>query len=320
MKIVSVSAVVSPRDCGRCHLDRVKEFAQSKHANTIEIVRRIDPWLMESHVSPIEQVIGCESCHGTGLGVDTAKLRSSNFMGKGIGRINPDGSKGYCGACHGRHTFAIAMARRPEACGSCHVGPEHPQTEIFEESKHGTIYAAAGSTWQWETAASTWTAGVDYRAPTCAACHISAAANMSSNHDVGQRLSWELQAPLTVHPAGSDWEAARMRMKAVCLQCHSRSWTASHFTGLDRVVSEYNQVYYQPLVRKLDELYARGVLDKTKLVDEALEVEADEFWRREGRRAKMGAAMMAPDYTWWHGFYELKKRYTEIMAKADEEN
>jgi hypothetical protein len=33
----------------------------------------------------------------------------------------------------------------------------------------------------------------------------------------------------------------------------------------------------------------------------------EEFWRREGRRAKMETAMMAPDYTCWHGFYELKK-------------
>jgi hypothetical protein len=53
------------------------------------------------------------------------------------------------------------------------------------------------------------------------------------------------------------------------------------------------------------------------LVDEPREVEIDEFWRREGRRSKMGAAMMAPDYTWWHGFYELKKRYTAIMGGAE---
>ena len=223
VKTVAISAVVSPRDCGLCHLDRVKEFAHSKHANTIEIVRRIDPWLKEGHLSPIEQVTGCESCHGTGLGIDAAKFKSPNFMGKGIGRLNPDGSKGNCGSCHGRHNFAIAMSRRAEACGSCHVGPEHPQMEIFEESKHGTIYAAEGSTWQWETAVSTWTAGVDYRTPTCAACHISGTTNMPSNHDVGHRLSWELQASLTIHPEGTDWQAARIRMEAVCLQCHSSS-------------------------------------------------------------------------------------------------
>ncbi|MGO9393365.1 MAG: hypothetical protein ACLP7A_01985 [Desulfobaccales bacterium] len=37
-----------------------------------------------------------------------------------------------------------------------------------------------------------------------------------------------------------------------------------------------------------------------------------------GRRARMGAAMMAPDYTWWHGFYELKKRFCAIMEEAQD--
>jgi predicted heme/steroid binding protein len=316
-KTVEVSAAVSPRDCGLCHLGQVKEFALSKHANTIEIVRRIDPWLREGHLSTIEQVTGCEACHGSGLGVDTARFKSENFMGQGIGRLNPDGSKGNCGACHGRHTFAVAMARRAEACGSCHVGPEHPQTEIFKESKHGAIYAAEGRSWQWETAGSTWTAGVDYRSPTCAACHMSGSGDLPSSHDAGQRLSWELQAPLTIRPQETDWQAARKRMQTVCLQCHSAIWTASHFTRLDGVVSEYNRAYYQPLARKLDELHAAGVLDPGLRVDESLELEIDEFWRREGRRTKMGAAMMAPDYTWWHGFYELKKRFVYILSRAN---
>lgn len=316
VKAVAVSSVVSPRDCARCHLDRVKEFEGSKHANTIEIVRQIDPWLREGHLDPIEVVTGCEACHGTGLGFEKTGFESLNSMGWGIGRLNPDGSKGDCGACHGRHVFAAAQARRAEACGQCHVGPEHPQMEIFRESKHGAIYESAGHLWQWESAGSTWTAGLDYRTPTCAACHISGAGNSQQNHDVGHRLSWELQAPLSTHPVGNDWQAARHRMEEVCRPCHSRIWTKSHFTQLDRVVEEYNQVYYQPLVQRVDELYQTGVLDKSRLVDEPLEVELNEFWRREGRRAKMGTAMMAPDYAWWHGFYELKLRYNRILRKV----
>ena len=30
----------------------------------------------------------------------------------------------------------------------------------------------------------------------------------------------------------------------------------------------------------------------------------------------MGAAMMAPDYAWWHGFYECKKRFNNYMEEA----
>ena len=32
----------------------------------------------------------------------------------------------------------------------------------------------------------------------------------------------------------------------------------------------------------------------------------------------MGAAMMAPDYAWWHGFYELKKRFSNFMEESRE--
>ena len=31
----------------------------------------------------------------------------------------------------------------------------------------------------------------------------------------------------------------------------------------------------------------------------------------------MGAAMMAPDYSWWHGFYEYKKRFNGFMEEAN---
>jgi len=27
--------------------------------------------------------------------------------------------------------------------------------------------------------------------------------------------------------------------------------------------------------------------------------------------------MMAPDYAWWHGFYEMKHRFNTIMQSAD---
>ena len=34
-----------------------------------------------------------------------------------------------------------------------------------------------------------------------------------------------------------------------------------------------------------------------------------EVWHHEGRRARHGAAMMGPDYTWWHGFYDIAQHF-----------
>ena len=65
---------------------------------------------------------------------------ASTWPNTGIGRINLDGSRGSCSACHSRHDFSPRRARQPENCGKCHLGPDHPLKEIYEESKHGVAF------------------------------------------------------------------------------------------------------------------------------------------------------------------------------------
>jgi hypothetical protein len=78
--------------------------------------------------------------HGDQAIDENGKIDPATWPNAGVGRLNLDGSKGSCTSCHTRHRFSVAEARKPEACDQCHLGPDHPQIEIYEESKHGTIY------------------------------------------------------------------------------------------------------------------------------------------------------------------------------------
>jgi hydroxylamine dehydrogenase len=162
---VPVSAVVTPKDCSRCHPDEVTQYSRSKHANALEIIWKIDPWLNLGMNSETERESGCYHCHGTVLRTKDGKLDPSTWPNVGVGRINLDGSKGSCTSCHTRHRFSLMEARKPEACGQCHLGPDHPQIEIYMESKHGSLYTAFRNEYNWNAAPGTWTPGVDYRIP-----------------------------------------------------------------------------------------------------------------------------------------------------------
>ncbi len=85
------------------------------------------------------------------------------------------------------------------------------------------------------------------------ALRLPAAGSVLISHDVTERLSWELQAPLTVRPqdfeafqAKTNWQVERDKMKKVCMQCHGKTWVDDHYVKLDKVVSEYNEVYFKP--------------------------------------------------------------------------
>ena len=321
-----VAVVVSPKNCQGCHPQEAEQYSRSKHANTWEIMWKVDVWLNQGANNAIEKTSGCYACHGTTVAVENGKPLAGTWPNVGVGRVNPDGTKGSCTSCHTRHRFSIAEARKPEACDQCHLGPDHPQIEIYTESKHGTLYHAEGHEWQWDPRDRQWRAAIDYRAPTCATCHMSAVSGkFPASHDVTERLSWETQTPRTVRPqnfeafpAATDWQAERSKMEAVCLQCHASAWTQDHFSNLDQVIRNYDEQYYDPIKALMDQLYADGSISREKYFDEEIEWHFYEFWHHEGRRARMGTAMMAPDYAWWHGFYELKHRFVDIHAMADD--
>jgi len=332
-----IATIVSPKDCARCHEKQAKEFGESHHSKGARILGSLDNTLAEvvegnnEFKSPAfpdgnsaAAVSGCWQCHGTEVKVlDNGRLDPATWPNTGIGRINPDGSEGSCSACHSRHTFSSYLARHPDNCGKCHMGPDHPQREIYYESKHGIAFLTYKDKLNMDSPK--WVVGEDYNyAPTCATCHMSATRNLPVSHDVGMRISWNNRPAVSIRPEVSDkkmglpgadvnWQTRRSNMKDVCLSCHEQQWVDNFYTQYDNLIELYHKKFAEPGLA-LYEL-AKPLLSPVNFSNH-LDFVWFEIWHHEGRRARHGVSMMGPDFTHWHGTYEVAKHfYSEFIPE-----
>ncbi len=310
----TIAVLVTPKDCSRCHPKEVKEMTESHHAKAADILNSADNYLGEVVGGPEAVAVGCRQCHGANVKVlPNGKLDTNSWPNTGIGRINPDGSKGSCSACHARHSFSKAQAREPQTCGKCHLGPDHPQIEVYQESKHGILYEAFKD--RMNMGKDTWVVGKDYTAaPTCATCHMSATPNQPVTHDVGARISWTLRPPVSKKLENADKQ--RDNMKDVCGSCHSEPFVTGFYKQFDNLVNLYDEKFAKPATAIRQELMDKGKLTQANF-DDKLDWIYWELWHHEGRRARHGAAMSGPDYAWWHGIYDVAKNfYTEFLPEV----
>jgi len=332
-----ISIIVSPRDCANCHAQEVKEAEESHHAKAGRILGSLDNLLaevVEGNSSFVTEgfpdgnsaaaVNGCWQCHGSQVKVlEDGALDPATWPNTGIGRINPDGSEGSCTACHARHSFSVEQARAPETCGKCHMGPDHPHIEVYNESKHGIQYASQKG--QLGMDKSKWVPGEDfYTAPTCSTCHMGATKNQGVTHDVGMRISWNNRPPISIRPEVSDkkmdlpgqhvnWETRRENMQDVCSACHSQEYVDNFYIQYDGLIELYNEKFAKPGLKLMKA--AKPLLNPVKFSNK-IDFIWFELWHHEGRRARHGASMMAPDITHWHGTYEIARNfYTHLLPE-----
>ena len=302
----------TPKDCAACHEDEVEEFSRSKHAATAMIFmansfdrKVLEPTLATKH--------GCQECHN-------------------IGHFWPDQSVGECDACHPKHSFDVAVARNPYTCGECHIGPDHPHIEIYLESKHGNIFTTHMSEWDLGYHSEDNDGLTPLPVPTCTTCHMDAAPGMASTHDVGERMSWETQAPYTIRTTeawgdGLLWQEKRENMETVCRQCHAQPFIERYLLVGDLNALQYNEIYRETK-RWLNAMNDAGMIVTPGFeglapftvagYDEDVEETAYYVWHHEGRRYRHGALMMGADYTQWHGIWELQHDLISIIRDAAE--
>ena len=313
-----ILAAPSTAMCQECHEQEVAQFYQSRHSlpSWVAVVGSIDlpPNLMAMYQAvpegsfapdkarnaiaaiegPVMTPFTCESCHR-------------------IGAPAVDGSVGRCQKCHIRHEYSLEQARKPETCNNCHIGPDHPQWEIYQESAHGIQYATMGESWNWDAEAGTITVS-DFPAPTCALCHMSGFGTTTTTHDVGDRLSWFLFA--SISQPRPDWEANRDRMQSVCLSCHNENYITSFYAAADAATEHVNGWVEESndLMAPLNE---QGLLTPEQF-DEPIDFVFFDLWHYWGRTTKFGLWMQGADYSQWHGAYPLLSSLTDLRELVND--
>ena len=186
-----------------------------------------------------------------------------------------------------------------------------------------------------------WVLGEDYtQAPTCATCHMSGHSRNGGKvtHDPGERISWTNRPPVSLlmdtdingkvikeeDPVEhqklivSSWQDKRQEMKNVCMHCHTQNYVNAFYKQYDDFVINYNEKFAKPGQKIMAVLREQELITKPNF-DEEIEWTWFYLWHHEGRRARHGASMMAPDYAHWHGMYEVAERfYQELIPQARE--
>jgi hypothetical protein len=351
-----IHIVVSPRDCGSCHKTEVEQYQKNlmSHAYGNLMDNSFYRLLVNSINSvpagvdtgtPINGDLtdadSCLYCHGTKMTVSGVQSREtdmgsmefpviSGWPNQGVGRINPDGSKGSCASCHSRHEFSVEMARKPYTCKECHAGPDVPAFKVYETSKHGNIFSAVQKEWDFKSPR--WTIGKDFTAPTCAVCHISQIVNgdgkviVNRSHEMKDRLPWRIFGLVYAHPhpkeadttmirnadglslptsfggkaarefllTKEEMAAAQRKMESICLACHSQSWVDGHWGRFVNTIESTNSATFSA-TQFVQDILSRGpAKDHTKAVnlfdDSVVKVWTD-IWLVQANSARFSSAM-----------------------------
>ncbi len=377
-----INIVVTPNDCATCHNTEANEYANSKKANALDNLQKNPVYhalvnttlgvkeIKNNKISMVDATHftkneTCYGCHGTEIKVE-GKMKIETDLGEievpkltdwpnqGVGRINPDGSHGSCTPCHPRHSFSIEVARQPHTCEQCHLEPDVPAYNIYMESKHGNIFESKKESWAWENVP--WKLGVDFTAPTCAACHNSLVVNKDGDviakrsHDFGSRLWVRVFGLIYSHPqpkSGKTYEiknkdglplpttfanvpaneyliskeeqtGRKENMMKVCSSCHGQNWVISYFEKMDNSLKEADKMVAAS-TNLLAAAWKEKLADNTNPFDEAIEQMWVQQWLFYANSVRYASAMSGPDYAAFkNGWWYLTKNLNDMHQLIDQ--
>lgn len=311
-----IAKTVTAANCRSCHETEYQQFLRSRHAapswaavygeesipaDVLAFSEKYHPGACKRPPNALVKLegaaavtVGCVKCHS-------------------VGKPNADGTVGTCTACHTRHTSSVAIARLPTTCGQCHMGPDHSQLEIYNESKHGVMFAAQQGQLRLDAPPNHLTTR-DMFLPTCATCHMSGLNGQKVTHDTTERLSYHLAAEVSDKRPG--YLLSQAAMKEVCVQCHTRPLVDKVYTEAEKVVASTNE-QVKATGAIVTALRKDGILSGPPFSN-PLDFQYFDLWHYYGRTTKHGAFMGGQDFAQWHGAYPMLKHGVEIKAMAEE--
>jgi hypothetical protein len=317
-----ISPALTAGNCRSCHEQIYQQFVRSRHAAPSWAAVYGDEKVGDQPQLTAEQVAYSEKFHP-----GSAK-RSANALTKlegqpavqsgcvschAVGKPNADGTIGTCTSCHTRHTSSVEVARLPQTCAQCHMGPDHSQIEIYTESRHGVLFNAQRDQLKLTVEPAKLTTR-DMFVPTCATCHMSGINGLAVTHDPSDRLSYNLFKEIT--DKRPNYDRGQVAMKEVCLKCHTTPIVDRVYDQAEKVVDLTN-TKVKAAQDIITSLRKEGVLTN-KPFETPIDFLYFDLWHYYGRTSKHGAFMGGADFVQWHGNYPILKHTVDMKVMADE--
>jgi hypothetical protein len=306
-------SVVEASVCARCHSDVSKEHFSGKHGIGFRAGRACTRNMDKTP----EILAGCNNCHEEGSRLVRHEVECARFLAQSPemqrqGCLSCNKVENRCDACHSSHSTDLAIVRDPAVCATCHMGPDHPQYEMWMTSRHGILFNLKGREFS----------------PDCMTCHMP-----EGDHDVSTGITMGLggqEYPEQVR------EGQREKMLALCSKCHTRSFALQNLEDADAVQRQAKAIVDEAasIIRGLekDALLKPSPAERPAhplsgnkleigpqmLYEDLSRVEAV-FFRMKKFYYVMtykGMFHQNPDYAHWYGNAPLKLALSEIKSEA----
>ena len=297
--------------CGSCHRAAFTAHSLSKHSMGL----RAGKACTRNREETADQKKSCALCHEPGSAAPFVSTECAMFLAQTPemqqrGCNSCHAVEARCDTCHTKHGTDLGLARDPNTCGTCHMGPDHPQLEMWETSQHGVIYKRSGP----------------QAAPSCVSCHMP-----KGSHNVSRGISSGLPKE-----AGDGRKQERELMLGTCNACHTRNFAARNLDDGDAIELQSKALVQEaqviidglqkegllspaPAERPPHPLFGRNFVQGPHMLYENLSSVESTFFKMKAFyaiSAYKGVFHQNPDYSHWYGNAPMKLALSEIKSEA----